>query len=67
MPSSSQSLGAIEEYEGAAKEIVRFDLCGRLRRTLAKGVHHKVAQEIRMNPWVLFVTRIPDDYEQGQR
>ncbi len=34
-------------------------------RIFAKGVHQKVAPEIRLNLWVLFVARFPDDYTQA--
>jgi hypothetical protein len=34
-------------------------------RSSANGVHEKVAAEIRMNLWVLFVSRFPDDYARA--
>ena len=34
-------------------------------RISATGVHQKVAPEIRMNLWVLFVARFPDDYSRA--
>ena len=34
-------------------------------RISANGVHQKVAADIRMNLWVLFVARFPDDYTRA--
>ncbi len=36
-------------------------------RVSAEGVHQKVAPEIRMKLWVLFVARFPDDYSRALR